>query len=69
MRGKAGKLRQVEFLSPFPVRHYVMPPPNVRHAPVKQQTVGDAGGVVPLNVQAAAERIAAERRIQHHERT
>ena len=53
MFGKAGELRQVKFLRPFPVGHHIMPPSDVRHAAVEQQPTCGVGGVAPLDIQAA----------------
>ena len=58
MLGTAGELRQRKLL-----------PPNVRHAPVKQEVAGHAGGVAPLDVQAAAGPVPAQGTVQQHEGT
>ena len=67
MLGKAGELRQRKLLRPLPVGHHMMLPPNVRHAPVEQEVAGHAGGVAPLDVQAAAGPVPAQGTVQQHE--
>ena len=69
MFGKAGELRQVKFLRPFPVGHHIMPPSDVRHAAVEQQPTCGVGGVAPLDIQAAEGAVSTDKRgVQHHER-
>ena len=68
MPGKLGKLGQLKFLRPLPVRHHAVTAPDVRHAAVEQQIAGNARRIAPLNVQAAAELLAAEGGVEHHER-
>ena len=69
MFGKAGELRQVKLLRPFPGGHYTMLPSDVCHTPVEQQTACGVGGVAPLDIQAAEGAVSTDKRgVQHHER-
>ena len=52
MLRKAGEARQVKFLRPLPVGHYLVPPPDVRHAAIEQQVTGGALGVAALHIQS-----------------
>ena len=71
MLREAGEARQVKFLRPLPVRHYLVPPPDVRHAAVEQQVTGGVLGVAALHIQSGVgirSGIGAERGTQQDKR-
>ena len=71
MLRKTGKSRQVKLLRPLPVGHYLMPPPDVRHAAIEQQVTGGVLGVAALHIQSGMgihSGIGAERGAQHYKR-